>query len=244
VANETNTLGGSDGSGTVAREVPGVGRLTVADDHPELLALAYSAMRDTSIMGILADWLRDRDDARADLVADLAAPGVIPYHVPVANQEVPLVAGRYWCAVRRYNGVFARVYRGSPLERVIKFYPDLGRIKFLGGSLKRAPVRYAYRISRARQNPKIVTSGLDCGRTWLVLATFGTYPHELVSWRRLFYAKSMSVAAASAGHLFLDRWADWLVRLKAYNPERLRMILAHKRLDRYRQHPEFAALVP
>lgn len=243
MANEMNTLGGSDGSGVEAREVPGVGRLTVADYHPELLTLAYCAMRNASVMGILADWLRERDDARADLVADLAAPGVIPDHVPVANEEVPLVAGRDWCAVRRDNGVFARAYPDSPLERTIKFHPDR-RSKFRGGSLKRDPVHYAYRIVMEKQTPESLRSALDCGRRWLVLATFGTTPNELSKWRRLFYAKSIRLAAYAASCLIIDRRADWLMRLKVSNPERLRRILAHEELETYRELPQFAALVP
>jgi hypothetical protein len=245
VANETNTFVGSDGSGAGAREVPGVGRLTVADDHQELLALAYSAMRDASVAGILADWLRDRDDARADLIADLAAPGVIPDRVPVANEEVPLVAGRDWCAVRRANGVFARAYPGSPLERVIEFHPDAyksGHYRKGGSRLKRAPVRYAYRIVPEEQNPESVRSALHRGRTWLVLATFGTFPHELAKWRQLFFAKGMKEAVDAVGQLCFRGRGDWLVRLKASNPERFRAIMRHEDARRVLRLPQFAAL--
>lgn len=245
MANETNTLVGSDGSGAAAREVPGVGRLTVADDHQDLLALAYSAMRNASVTGILADWLRDRDDARADLIADLAAPGVIPDRVPVANEEVPLVAGRDWCAVRRHNGVFARVYPGSPLERVIEFHPHRyqSHAYSRGASrLKRAPVRYAYRIELGEQNPETVRSALNCGRTWLVLATFGTFPCELTRWRQLFSAKAMSEAVAAVGELCFGGRGDWLVRLKASNPERFRAIMRHEDAQWFLRLPQFAAL--
>jgi hypothetical protein len=247
VANETNTQVGSDGNGAIAREVPGVGRLTVADDNPELLALAYSAMRDASVTGILADWLRDRDDARADLIADLAAPGVIPDRVPVANEQVPLVAGRDWCAVRRHNGVFARVYPGSPLERVIEFHPDPYTSRCMGhygASLKRVPVRYAYRIGREKQTPESLRSALDCGRTWMVLATLGTFPRELAAWRRAWSAKSEVVAARAVARLMRDCRGDWLVRLKASCPERFRAILRHEDAQRYLFLPEYAALIP
>jgi hypothetical protein len=126
-----------------------------------------------------------------------------------------------------------RVYTAFPLSTI------RGELQ-----LKRAPVRYAYRIVLEKQNPESLRSALDRGRTWMVLATLGTFPCELAAWRRAFHAKSETVAARAVARLMRDRRGDWLVRLKASNPERCRAILRHKEAQRYLWLPEFAALRP
>ena len=137
------------------------------------------------------------------------------------------------------------MYPGSPLEHVIEFHPDPYKSRHyrMGGSrLKRAPVRYAYRIELGEQTPESVRSALDRGRTWLVLATFGTFPYELTRWRQLFSAKGMREAVDAFGHLCFRGRGDWLVRLKASNPERFRAIMRHEDAQWILRLPKFAAL--
>jgi hypothetical protein len=87
----------------------------VDDAQPELIALLDQAGQSLDAFGILSDWLRDRDDARAEAVADLAAPGVVPDTAPEEGEEIALVTGRRWWAWCSAYGVHGRVQPGTEL---------------------------------------------------------------------------------------------------------------------------------
>lgn len=146
--------------------------MTVPDDHAELVELLYQATRNATAIGVLSDWLRDRGDDRADLVADLATPGVVPDFVPRAGEEVPLAAGRAWCAVRRVNGVRGWVYPGTRLAAAIRTVT--GRDDARGWD--ESPYRFAYRIPANQQSEEKIRSALHCCRGRFLFPLFGLLP--------------------------------------------------------------------
>jgi hypothetical protein len=199
----TDTLGAD----SATREVPGVGRLTVPDDHPVLVELLYRAVQDAGIIGILSDWLRDRDDDRADLVADLAARGVIPEFTPARDEVVPLVAGGGWGAVRRPNGVRGLVYPGTHLAAAIRAAAG----EEGAGGWDRSPFRFEHRIPPRGLTRERIRSALDCCRGRFLFAAFGTRRPGVIALRTLFRGGGvkrvpylLSVVAPAVGARWLN----------------------------------------
>lgn len=159
------------------RVVPGVGRFTVPDDHVELVELLYQAHRDAGVIGVISDWLRDHDDERADLATDLAVPGVLPDVAPAEGDEMPLAAGREWCAVRRINGVRARVYPGTRLAAAIRATTGQDDV----GGWDVSPYRFAYRISADGRTPAKLRSALDCCRGRFLFPLFGLNRESMIA---------------------------------------------------------------
>jgi hypothetical protein len=221
------------------RVVPGVGRLTIPDDHAELVELLYQAHRDAAAIGILSDWLRDRDDERADLVADLAAPGAIPDFAPSVGDELPLAAGRDWCSVRRANGVRGRVYPGTRLAAAIRATTCQDDV----GGWDNSPYRFSHRISADLQDQGRIRSALDCCRGRFLLPLFGLNRESVIALRslrvsrgveRIPYLLMVSVAPAAG--------ARWLRDLLSNNPVRFRAIMQHRLMRHVLERPEYAKI--
>ena len=152
-------------AGPAAREVPGVGRLSVPDDDPDLVPRLLGATRDAWRINDLADWLGGRGDARADLVADLAAPGVVPDVPRDLVELMPLVAGREWSVIRRPTSVRARAYPGTRLAAAIE---ALARERV--GTRRECEI---YVDATRDCRPDAVQGYLDACRRHLLLGLFG-----------------------------------------------------------------------
>jgi hypothetical protein len=225
-------------SAPAVREVPGVGRLTVPDDHPDLVAFLYGTTRDAGVIGIFSDFLRDRDDGRADLVADLATPGMIPDCTPGRDEAIPLVPGRDWYAVRRPNGVRGRVYPGTRLAGAI--LAATGEED--AGGWDGSPYRFEHRISRERQSPARVRAALDCCRGRFLFRLFGTCRLGVIALRSLHTRGGVADVQYTLRRVNPAAGARWLRDLMDRDPRRFRAILADELMPRLLRKPEYAAV--
>jgi hypothetical protein len=221
------------------RVVPGVGQFTVPDEHAELVELLYQATRDATAISILSDWLRDRDDERADLVGDLAAQGVIPDFIPPEGDEIPLAAGREWCAVRRANGVRGRVYPGTRLAAAIR--ATTGRDDVGGRDI--SPYRFAYRISADHQDQSKICSALDCCRGRFLFPLFGSTRTSTIALRSLRgTCGAEKIVRLLVGSVTPAVGARWLLELRGNNPARFQSLTRHRFMRFVLERPEYAKI--
>lgn len=225
------------GAAFTPRVVPGVGRSAVAADEPALVELMYQATQNAAAIGVLADWLRDRDDDRADLVADLATPGVVPAGDVGPDDVVPLVAGREWGAVRRAAGVRGRVYPGTALAAAIEDSSGADT-----GDWDDSPHRFEHRLPRERRTPAGARTSLDCCRCRFLFAAFGTCRLQVMNLRNL--RNYTGVARVSR----LLRWvpkttgAQWLHGLRTSDPARFAAVMADECMTYVLRHRAYSSI--
>ncbi len=223
------------------RGVMGLGRFTVPDDHPELVEFLYQATRSFgSAVPVFADWLRDRDDGRADLVADLTAPGVVPDFAPGPGDEIPLAAGREWGAVRRANGVRGRVYPGTELAAAIRAatgVPDVG-------GWDESPYRFGHRLSADRQTPARLGSALDCCRGRFLFPLFGLNRQRVIALHSLRASRGVADVPYLLSFLVAPAvGARWLREVKSSDPVRFRALVKDDLMSYVLTKPAFAEFV-
>ncbi len=223
------------------RVVPAVGQFSVPDDHPDLVEFLYQA---TSNFGgavpVFADWLRDWDDARADLAADLTAPGVVPDFVPGPGEEIPLAAGREWCAVRRANGVRGRVYPGTKLAAAIRVATGVEDV----GGWDESPYRFAHRISAYKQTPAKLRSALDCCRGRFLFPLFGLNRPQVIALRSLRASRGVAGVSRHLCYLIPPAvGARWLREVKSTDPARFRALMKEAQMPHVLTKTAYAEFV-
>jgi hypothetical protein len=150
--------------------------LTVRNDDPGLLGFLTTLSEEPATAFALADWLLERDDPRAETVRDLAeARAVIPEGVPSRYDRRPMIAARYWCAMRGVGAVTAWAYPGTLLGTLM-----VSRDYRADGTV---------RVPRDRQTPERLLAACERCRATLLLALFGTSP-QLLRARQVLGAES------------------------------------------------------
>ncbi|MBA4192396.1 MAG: hypothetical protein C0467_30885 [Planctomycetaceae bacterium] len=95
----------------------------VANDNPDVLAIFRTGVKNNSAPFLLSDYVRDRDDPRADVINELTAPLI---SLPAAPQpwieRFPLATSSQWFVELQYSRVVATAYPGTELARRLGRY--------------------------------------------------------------------------------------------------------------------------
>lgn len=203
------------------RMAPGGGRLTVDEDHPELVALLFHARLSLDTVGILSDWLRDRDDARADAVLDLAAPAVVPDSAPGPDEEITLVTGRWWGASCQSDGVYGRVRPGTEFAALTG--SRYGSVVL--DNRDRAWHHFVARTNPQQMTPTWIAASLRDCRTKFVCSLFGLLPKEVADLHFLNTSSGVRGVGYPLRCVPAVIRARWLRKLRRTNPRRCAAIV-------------------
>jgi hypothetical protein len=167
---------------------------------------------------LLADWLTDHGDARAEIVREIAqAHCVLPGLVPNGGDERLMARGRCWSIALRHDGVTARILPGGPLD----------------SGASGVEVELRGRLLRPEQTPEGLRAAFDDLRRALIAGLFG---FSLVRLERLrVVLRSPDFAAVAACLRYGWDLIPYLCTLKNADPARLDRFLAHLWSDE-RQH--------
>jgi hypothetical protein len=185
--------------------------LTVRNDDPALLSFLTTLSEEPATAFALADWLLEQNDPRADTVRDLAeARAVVPEGVPSRYDRRPMVAARYWCAMRGVGAVTAWAYPGTLLGTLL-----VSRDYRADGTV---------RVPRDRQTPERLLAACERCRATLILGLFGTSP-QLLRARQVLGAEARQDRIAATLARCGRGAVSLLVDLRSADPGRFDVVM-------------------